>query len=83
MKDPNLILEGIDSLVLNYNQLGYTSEGLEKQIQQKVNAISAIESFLMAHWNEEGKENGIDNITELAQGTLAYSLADTQLQKKL
>ncbi|MED4013778.1 DEAD/DEAH box helicase [Priestia aryabhattai] len=83
LKNPNLILEGIDSLVLNYNQLGYTLEGLEKQIQQKVNAISAIESFLMAHWNEEGKENGIDNITELAQGTLAYSLADTHLQKKI
>ncbi|MEJ9151673.1 hypothetical protein [Bacillus smithii] len=64
--------------VAEYAEKGYTLEGLNRQIKRKIDAVSAIESFLMAHWEDDKNK-----INDLAKGTLAYSLADEQLKKKI
>lgn len=59
-----------------YSESGFTEDGLRNQLSRKIAIISAIESHLMAHWDET--ETGLqqDDVTELAEGTLAYSLSE-------
>ena len=61
----------------------FTIPGLEEQIRQKTDIISAIESYLMAYWDE--LELGEDNqkVSELAKGTFAFSLADDEKKEKI
>lgn len=61
----------------------YTITGLKAQIDWKVNIISAIESFLMAHWDDNGIGLQRDDIVNLAQGTLAFSLASEEEKQHL
>lgn len=59
----------------------YSIEGLDKQINWKINIISAIESFLLAHWEDEKIEHG--EIEDLAFNTLAYYLANDQEKQQI
>ena len=61
-----------------YEQKKFSRDGVEWQLTGKINLISAIESFLLSHWDET--ENGLSeaDLVRLAEGTLAYSLADDQ-----
>ena len=54
----------------------YSVNEIDRQIHQKIEIISAIESYLMVHWDDS--ESGLkENVAvELAQRTLAYFLAD-------
>jgi superfamily II DNA/RNA helicase len=54
---------------------GYSERGLTEQIAYKRNIIAAIESYLMAYWDESQSESGEVRAAELARGTLAYHLA--------
>ena len=62
---------------------GFTKVGLEEQIAQKINIIAAIESYLMAHWDDSGVGMQEDNVAELARGTLAYHLAEEEKRDHL
>jgi hypothetical protein len=55
---------------------GFTAEGVKGQIEHKVGVITAIENYLMAHWEDSAKNGGEDNAAPLAKETLAYHLAD-------
>lgn len=57
----------------------FTIGGLEKQIDWKLRIISAIESYLMAHWDNSNP----NNVSDLATGTLAYYLADEDQKQHL
>jgi hypothetical protein len=56
----------------------FSQDGVERQIAWRVNLISAVESFLLSHWDET--ENGLSepDVMRLAEGTLAFFLADYQ-----
>jgi hypothetical protein len=62
---------------------GFTKEGLLKQVEWKINIISSIESYLMAHWNESDTGLNEEDVSELATGTLAYFLSDEEQQKQI
>ncbi|MDD5610766.1 MAG: DEAD/DEAH box helicase [Candidatus Omnitrophica bacterium] len=62
---------------------GFSQEGLERQIKGKIHIIAAIESYLMAHWDESGSNISQDNIDVLARGTLAYYLSDEENRNRL
>lgn len=53
----------------------FTASGLETQIKEKICIISAIESYLMAHWEDTGLGLNEDDVMVLAKGTLAYHLS--------
>lgn len=61
---------------------GYSVEKLSEQIRQKTQTISAIESYLMAHGDEDG-QLGEESVNGLAEGTLAFFLADEEEKKLL
>lgn len=50
-----------------------TAKNLKEQLMWRINITSAVESYLMTYWNESELED--DEIKELAEETLAYSLA--------
>lgn len=62
---------------------GFTQEGLARQIKGKIHIIAAIESYLMAQWDESGSGMTEDNIDVLARGTLAYYLSDEENRSRL
>jgi len=61
----------------------FTVGDAQRQIDEKLNVISAVESFLMA--NSDVNEDAInkDSVIELAKGTLAYFLADDGSKKQI
>ncbi len=70
-------------LALQYADDGFTAAGLKKQIEWKMNITSAVESYLMSHWDDSGNELQDDNVTELARQTFAYFLADDNQQRQI
>lgn len=61
----------------------FTVIGLKNQISYKIDLVSSIENFLMAHWDESESELQKDTISKLAESTLAFSLADEEKKKQL
>jgi len=61
---------------------GFTEAGLERQLRFKLSIIAAIESYLMAYW-DDGQEGDLEPVGRLAEGTLAYHLADEERRRLL
>lgn len=57
---------------------GFTLAGVERQISWRINLITAIEGFLLSNWDETGNGLPVTDVTQLAEGTLAFFLADEQ-----
>lgn len=70
-------------LAEKHAEKGFTKEGLQKQVEWKMNIISSIESYLMAHWNESDSGLNEEDVSELAKGTLAYFLSEGEQQKQI
>jgi len=61
----------------------FTVSGLQYQIDQKTNVISAIESYLMSNWDRTQDVFDREAVVSLTKGTLAYFLADEDQKKQL
>jgi POLQ-like helicase len=72
---PEIILEIQNQ---NLKDKKFKIEILEKQVNSKINIISAIESYLMANWDPAQNILDRDEIRALAKGTLAYFLANDE-----
>ncbi len=76
LSEQELVFNRAKSIAGAHGDKGFSVSGLEYQMTQKVNLINAVESFLLAHWDEvEGGFSEAD-ISHLAESTLAYFLAD-------
>ncbi len=58
----------------------FSPETLRRQLAERRNVLAAIESFLLAHWQENGDGQGFGSgpVGELAKRTLAYHLASSE-----
>ncbi|WP_182812691.1 DEAD/DEAH box helicase [Bacillus sp. ME78] len=83
LQDIRIITAFAKHLVLDHGDKAFTTESLNRQIDRKINIISSIESFLMAHWDTLNSEDTEERISELAKGTLAYYLANTSQQQQI
>ncbi|MFJ7556368.1 DEAD/DEAH box helicase [Bacillus thuringiensis] len=83
LQDIRIITTFAKHLVLDHGDKAFTTEGLNKQIGRKINIISSIESFLMAHWDTLNIQDTEERISELAKGTLAYYLASKNQQQQI
>ncbi len=61
----------------------FTKESLKSQIAWKVNIVSSIENYLMAHWDESKPGLGNEDVVLLASETLAYFLANENQKEQL
>lgn len=57
---------------------GFSRDGVEQQVARRISLICAVESFLLSHWDESGDGLSEADVTRLAEGTLAFFLADEQ-----
>ncbi|EFZ1984530.1 DEAD/DEAH box helicase, partial [Shigella flexneri] len=78
LEDPDKVFKGLERLAKLYAVEGFTTDGLTRQVISKIDAISSIESYLMANWEDTTQEIDEINISALAKETLAYSLANEQ-----
>lgn len=76
--DPDEIARLTAEIAERYGGKGFSREGIERQVSWRISLICAVESFLLSHWDE--KENGLsdEDVTRLAEETLAFFLADDQ-----
>ncbi|MDI9851275.1 DEAD/DEAH box helicase [Legionella pneumophila] len=70
-------------LVLQNQDKGFSMDGVEWQIASKINLICAVESFLLSHWDETKDGLSKEDVIRLAQGTLAFFLADNDKKAQI
>ncbi len=68
----------IDDIVNEYSESGFTRGKVESQVLWKLDLISSIENFLLSHWDDNQEGLSDPEIKQLAEGTLAYFLADDE-----
>jgi superfamily II DNA/RNA helicase len=77
-------LDAITSKIASmHSDKNFSIEGLSYQIDQKINIISAIQSYLMAHWDDSDSVMPESSLVKLAEETLAYYLADEKVKSDI
>jgi superfamily II DNA/RNA helicase len=69
--------------VENHADKNFTVGGLSFQINYKIQIIAALESYIMAYWNDYDLTSSIENVDVITFGTLAYSLANEEQKNQL
>jgi len=70
------LISTIEGVAEEYANQKFSINGLQNQIAYKIHLLSAIESYLMANWDETQPDFDEEAVLSLAKGTLAYFLAD-------
>lgn len=81
--DPDEIAKLAAGIATRHGDKNFSRDGVERQIAWRISLICAVESFLLSHWDES--ENGLSeaDVTRLAEGTLAFFLADDQKKEHI
>lgn len=76
--DPDEVAKMAAGIAARHGDKKFSRDGVERQVAWRISLISAVESFLLAHWDES--EDGLSeaDVIRLAEGTLAFFLADDQ-----
>jgi len=83
LESPEKISDLPKKFSVKYSDKNFTTDGLSFQISYKIQIISAIESFLMAHWESSNLESNDEGINNLAKGTFAYFLSNDDQRDKI
>lgn len=76
--DPDEVAKLAAGIAAQHGDKNFSRDGVERQVAWRISLICAVESFLLSHWDElEGGLSEAD-VTRLAEGTLAFFLADEQ-----
>lgn len=75
----------VDEAATQLTRRWFAKETLRKQLAERRNILAAVESFLLAYWEESGGEKifGAGSAGELAKQTLAYYLASVEQRGQL
>lgn len=81
--DPDEIAKLAAGIAARHGDKNFSRDGVERQIAWRISLICAVESFLLSHWDES--EDGLSeaDVTRLAEGTLAFFLADVQKKEHI
>ena len=76
--DPAEVAKLAAGIAAQHGDKNFSRDGVERQVAWRISLICAVESFLLSHWDES--EDGLSeaDVTRLAEGTLAFFLADDQ-----
>jgi POLQ-like helicase len=78
INDPVEVAKLASEIAARHGDKNFTRDGVERQITWRISLISAVESFLLSHWDESEEGLSEADVTHLAEGTLAFFLADDQ-----
>ncbi len=83
ISDPDKVTELAAKIAAQHGDKGFSRDGVEQQVAWRISLICAVESFLLSHWDES--EDGLSeaDVTRLAEGTLAYFLADDEKREQI
>jgi superfamily II DNA/RNA helicase len=73
----------IKEIAKEYGERGFTVDVLKPQFEFFSLTLSSIESFLLSNWDATEKGLSDTDIANLAEQTLAYSLADEEKRKQI
>ncbi|MFV0422763.1 DEAD/DEAH box helicase [Oleidesulfovibrio sp.] len=81
--DPDEIAKLAAGIAARHGDKNFSRDGVERQIAWRISLICAVENFLLSHWDES--ENGLSeaDVIRLAEGTLAFFLADDQKKEHI
>ena len=81
--DPAEVAKLAAGIAAQHGDKNFSRDGVERQVAWRISLICAVESFLLSHWDES--EDGLSevDVTRLAEGTLAFFLADDQKKKHI
>ncbi|EOW9120562.1 DEAD/DEAH box helicase [Vibrio cholerae] len=83
IEDPDEVAKLAAGIAARHGDKKFSRDGVERQIAWRISLICAVEGFLLSHWDES--ENGLSeaDVTRLAEGTLAFFLADDQKKEHI
>lgn len=81
--DPAEVAKLAAGIAAQHGDKKFSRDGVERQVAWRISLICAVESFLLSHWDES--EDGLSeaDVTRLAEGTLAFFLADDQKKEHI
>jgi len=81
--DPDEVAKLAAGIAARHGDKNFSRDGVERQIAWRISLICAIESFLLSHWDESEAGLSEADVTRLAEGTLAFFLADDQKKEHI
>ena len=81
--DPDEISRLAAGIAARHGDKNFSRDGVERQIAWRISLICAVESFLLSHWDESDDGLSEADVTRLAEGTLAFFLADDQKKEHI
>lgn len=81
--DPDEVAKLAAEIAAQHGDKKFSRDAVERQVAWRISLICAVESFLLSHWDES--EDGLSeaDVTRLAEGTLAFYLADDQKKEHI
>lgn len=81
--DPDEVAKLAAGIAAQHGDKNFSQDGVERQVAWRISLICGVESFLLSHWDES--EGGLSeaDVTRLAEGTLAFFLADDQKKEHI
>lgn len=74
--DPDEVAKLAAGIAARHGDKNFSRDGVERQVAWRISLICAVESFLLSHWDESEDDLSEADVTRLAEGTLAFFLAD-------
>lgn len=78
IRTPNEVSKIATKIAGQHGDKNFSRDGVERQVAWRISLICAVESFLLSHWDETEDGLSVADVTRLAEGTLAFFLADEQ-----
>ncbi len=83
IQQPGELISLPDQIAQQHFDKAFTKEGVANQIQHKLEIIYSIESYLMAHLEQDDKETAEKDVAKMAEDTLAFHLANPKQKQDL
>jgi hypothetical protein len=81
--DPDKVAKLAAGIAAQHGDKNFSRDGVERQVAWRISLICAVESFLLSHWDESKDGLSEADVTRLAEGTLAFFLADDQKKEHI
>jgi POLQ-like helicase len=83
INDPDEVAQLAAGIADQYGKYGFSQGGVERQVAWRISLICSVESFLLSHWEETEVGLSEANVIRLAEGTLAFFLADDEKKQHI
>ena len=81
--DPDEIAKLAAEIAARHGDKNFSRDGVRQQIAWRISLICAVENFLLSHWDESDDGLSEADVSRLAEGTLAFFLADDQKKEHI